>query len=361
MTDTTLVPSRPGQLASLDVLAAVPEEEVWLASQKSARTRRAYKLDVGHFMRTLGITSLEQLRQVDHRALIAWERIMREQEGAAPSTVRRRMAALSSLFKHLVREGVASRNPVVNVQRPAINREEGSTAAFSKAQARRLLDAPSIDTIERLRDRAILAIGLQVGFRRAEIAALKVGDLHQNRGFDALRVVRKGGRREALAINPQAAQRIRVYLDAAGHYADHEGALFRPLRGNAKTHDPAGRLDPSGVDRILRKYAARIGLERGYSAHSMRATFITTALENGAQLEDVQKAAGHRDPSTTKLYDRRGYNPEKAARVCGETCHLELMTAAVRVIMAAKLWSSFSLRMAMRLNSFSLQNRFSMR
>ena len=45
----------------------------------------------------------------------------------------------------------------------------------------------------------------------------------------------------------------------------------------------------------------------------MRATFITTALENGAQLEDVQKAAGHRDPSTTKLYDRRGYNLEKAA------------------------------------------------
>jgi integrase/recombinase XerD len=63
---------------------------------------------------------------------------------------------------------------------------------------------------------------------------------------------------------------------------------------------------------VVRKYAARIGLGRGYSAHSMRA-FITTALENGAQLEDVQKAAGHRDPSTTKLYDRRGYNPEKAA------------------------------------------------
>ena len=49
------------------------------------------------------------------------------------------------------------------------------------------------------------------------------------------------------------------------------------------------------------------------SANSMRATFITTALENGAQLEDVQKAAGHRDPGTTKLYDRRGYNSEKAA------------------------------------------------
>jgi len=54
-----------------------------------------------------------------------------------------------------------------------------------------------------------------------------------------------------------------------------------------------------------------LGLDRGHSAHSMGAT-ITPLLENGAQLEDVQKPAGHRDPSTTKLYDRLGYNPEKA-------------------------------------------------
>ena len=305
--------ARAGPLASLAALAAIPEEEVWLASQKSARTRRAYRQDVAHFMRTLGIASPEQLRQVDHRAVIAWERIMREQEGAAPSTVRRRLAALSSLFKHLVRHGAASRNPVVDVTRPAINREEGSTAAFSKAQARKLLDAPPASTMAGLRDRAILSVGLQVGLRRAEIAALSVGDLHQNRGFDALRVIRKGGRREALAINPQAAARIRAYLDIAGHGTDHDGPLFRPLRGNAKPLEAGGRMDPDAIDRLVRKYAAGIGLARGYSAHSMRATFITTALENGAQLEDVQKAAGHRDPSTTKLYDRRGYNPEKAA------------------------------------------------
>ena len=123
-------PPQPGQLASLADLAAIPEEEVWLASQKSARTRRAYKLDVAHFMRTLGITTLGQLRQVDHRAVIAWERIMREEERAAASTVRRWLAALPSLFKHLVRHGAASRNPVVDVARPSINREEGSTAAF---------------------------------------------------------------------------------------------------------------------------------------------------------------------------------------------------------------------------------------
>lgn len=213
-------------------------------------------------MRTLGFASPEQLRQVDHRAVIAWERIMREQDGAAPSTVRRRLAALSSLFKHLVRHGAAHRNPVADVTRPNINREEGSTLAFSKAQARKLLDAPPADTLAGLRNRAILSVGLQVGLRRAEIAALTVDDLHQNRGYDALRVVRKGGRREALAIHPQAAQRIRAYLDMAGHGGEHDGPLFRPMRGNAKAHDPAGRLDPDTIDRMVRKYAAGIGLPR---------------------------------------------------------------------------------------------------
>jgi site-specific recombinase XerD len=307
------VASERHRLATLDQLASIPEEEIWLAKQKSPQTRRAYRLDVRHFMRALGITSTDELRQVDHRAVIAWERMQREQEGAKSSTVRRRLAALSSLFKHLVRHGVVARNPVVDVERPTINRDEGSTAAFSKSEARKLLDAPSADTLTGLRDRAILSVGLQVGFRRAEIAALNAGDLHQNRGFDALRVIRKGGRREALAINPQTAQRIRAYLDIAGHGDQLDAPLFRPLRGNAKPLDPAGRMDPDAIDRMVRKYVVQIGLARGYSAHSMRATFITTALENGAKLEDVQKAAGHRDPSTTKLYDRRGYNPEKAA------------------------------------------------
>jgi integrase/recombinase XerD len=104
-----------------------------------------------------------------------------------------------------------------------------------------------------------------------------------------------------------------AYLDLGGHGSDIDGPLFRPLRHNGKRQNERRRMDPDAIDRVVRKYAAAIGMTRGHSAHSMRATFITTALENGAQLEDVQKAAGHRDPGTTKLYDRRGYNPEKAA------------------------------------------------
>src|ERR1035438_4044571 len=64
-----------GQICTIEALAEIPEEEIWLAKQKSKRTRRAYKQDVAHFMRTLRIRSYEELRQVDHRAVIAWERM----------------------------------------------------------------------------------------------------------------------------------------------------------------------------------------------------------------------------------------------------------------------------------------------
>jgi site-specific recombinase XerD len=72
-------------------------------------------------------------------------------------------------------------------------------------------------------------------------------------------------------------------------------------------------LDADMIDRIVRTYSRTIGLKDGFSAHSMRVTFITRALDNGASLEEVQRAAGHADASTTKLYDRRGYNPERSA------------------------------------------------
>jgi site-specific recombinase XerD len=100
---TPLNPTQSAPPSIMARLADIPEEEIWLAKQKSARTRRAYRLDVQHFMATLGITSSDEMRQIDHRAVIAWERAMREAEHAAPSTIRRRLSALASLFKHLVR------------------------------------------------------------------------------------------------------------------------------------------------------------------------------------------------------------------------------------------------------------------
>lgn len=302
----------PGK-SLLDSLAAVPEEAVWLAKLKSRRTRVAYRRDVQDFMKFVGICTPEELRRVDHRAVIAWEAHMREGQQLAASTIRRRLAALSSLFAHLVRHSVVTANPVRDVERPRISRRQGKTLAFSRRQARRLLDTPSPNTVHGLRDRAILAIGLQVGLRRAEITSLKVRDLHQNRGFDSLWVNRKGGKRESVAVHPQVAQRIRDYLITAGHVDDFSGSMFRPVRGNGVSKCPRRPLHPDAVNRMLKKYSRQLHHQSGFSAHSMRATFITTALDNGANLEDVQRDVGHADPATTKLYDRRGHNPEKSA------------------------------------------------
>jgi integrase/recombinase XerD len=245
--------------AVVDALAVVPEEDVWLASCKSRHTREAYARDVRHFLRTLAITSRAQLRAIDHRAVIAWERHMREVEGAQPTTIRRRLAALSSLFGHLVRYRVVGYNPVREVKRPVINRGEGLTPAFTPQQARALLEAPDPTTLKGLRDRAILSLGLQVGLRRSEIVRLKVRDLLTNRGADALRLTRKGGKRDLLAIHPDTAQRLRAYLDASGHGADRDGPLVRPLHPNGTAPSVRRHLEAQRIDRILHTYVRQLG------------------------------------------------------------------------------------------------------
>lgn len=141
----------------------------------------------------------------------------------------------------------------------------------------------------------------------------KVRDFHQNAGYDSLHLIRKGGEDHSLAIHPQTVERIRAYLAATGHALDYGGALFRPVRQSWKVESLRRFLDPDLIDRMVRKYARAIRMQRGLSAHSMQATFITRALDNGASLEEVPQAAGHADATRTKLYDRRGYNPEKSA------------------------------------------------
>jgi len=302
---------------SVQLLQFVPEEDVWLAGQLSPHTRRAYKQDVAHFVATMKIKAADELRLINRAAVVAWQNEM-EREHAKARTIRRRLSALSSLFAHLVEHGAARENPVRDIKRPRVNRRQGTTRAFSPKEARLILDSPDPKTLRGLRDRAILSVGFQAGPRRSEIASLLVKDFHTNGGYKSLHFIRKGGEDLSMALNVQTAQRIEEYLKAAGHGDDLGGPLFRPVTPAKPSQKQRKRklrrhLQPEAVDRILRKYAALAGLETGYTAHSMRATFITTALDKGASLEDVQRDVGHADPSTTKLYDRRGYNPEKSA------------------------------------------------
>ncbi len=115
------------------------------------------------------------------------------------------------------------------------------------------------------------------------------------------------------AVDANAAARIKAYLDEAGHGHDKNGPLFRPVRANPYADREDRHLVPKQIDRIFKRWARKIGLKEGFSSHSMRTTFITTALNNGASMEDVQDAVGHAHSSTTQLYDRRGYNAERSA------------------------------------------------
>ena len=144
-----LAPTREGR--ALDLLRTIPEERVWLESQQSPQTRRAYRSDVVHFMETMGVTETAEFRKVDRMAVIAWKRKM-DQDGAKPRTARRRLSSLSSLFSHLVNRHVVDTNPLREIRRPRVNRKQGTTPAFSPPQARKLLDAPAVDTLQGLRD-----------------------------------------------------------------------------------------------------------------------------------------------------------------------------------------------------------------
>ncbi len=180
-------------------------------------------------------------------------------------------------------------------------------------QARKLLDAPPETTLQGLRDRAILAVGLQVGPRREEIAKLRVKDFHDEKGFPRLKLRRKGGAHGSVAIHQQVEQRIRAYLEHAGHGSDPDGPLFRAVRKNQVTDQADRQLTPRQIDRVFKRRCRKIHLPAGYCSHSMRATCATRPLQNGASLEQVQELLGHAKPSTTQLYDRRGYNPERSA------------------------------------------------
>jgi site-specific recombinase XerD len=298
-------------LALVELQREVPEEELWLQGRPSEQARRAHKVDIRHIVVAPGIDSREGLRLVDRAAVIHWQRGL-ESQRARPRTIRRRLSALASRLSHLVSRRLADANPCQEVKRPRVNQARGETRSFSQKQARALLDAPDPTTLRELRDRALLSIGLQIGARCSETACLAVKDCHQNQGYRSLHFVRKGGEDLSVSVNPQTAQRIHEYLAAAGHQGNLDGPLLRPLQANGRANDGRRHLSPDMVDRVLKKYSQRTGLPSGLSAHSMRATFTTTALQNGASMEDVKRDVGNAYSTTAKQYARQGHQPEKS-------------------------------------------------
>ena len=265
----------------------------------------------------IGIDRPEEFRLVTRSHVIAWRKALEVRE-LAPSTIRRKLSALSSLFDYLCERNAITHNPVKGVKRPMANNNEGSTPALGNDQARALLDAPPEDTLKGKRDRAILATLLYHGIREAELVSLRVRDIQHREGVPHLRIEGKGGKIRFLPPAIATLRLIREYLELAGHAGDLNGPLFRPVRNNAANRGwQPGQLDkpvhPTMVYKIVRHYAEDIGIADdvpGLCVHSMRATAATNALENGADIAKAQEWLGHANVSTTRLYDRRQSRPE---------------------------------------------------
>lgn len=294
--------------AQFHILAEVPAAVEWFANIDNTRTRRAYQGDLEDFCDFVGLAAADEFRAVTRAHVLAW-RTQLEQRGLAGATIRRKLAALASLFDHLLEcNAVAGGNPVHGVKRPRIETNEGKTPALGDHQAKALLDAPPADSIKGLRDRAILAVLLYHGLRREECAQLQLTDLQERRGIKHLRVLGKGGKLRFLPLHPVAAERIHAYLEKSGHHlVDSQAPLFIPLRGR-----PTGAgITANGIYILVGVYAKRAGIEvAGLGVHGLRATAATNALEHEADIAKVQAWLGHANISTTRIYDRRQQRPE---------------------------------------------------
>ena len=258
-------------------------------------------------MRFTGINRPEEFRTVTRAHFIAWRDDL-TRRGLGGSTIRHRLASLASLFEYLCEKNAVTHNPVKGVERPRTESGEGKTPALGDHQARKLLDAPTDDTIKSKRDRAILSTLLFHALRREELCKLKIKDFqHARKGVPHLKVSGKGGKTRYVPLHPGTHALIHDYLDAAGHGTDENGALFRAIRNNR-----TGRLERAitgdGIYRLVRGYSALLGFEIG--AHSLRATAATNALDHQADIAKVQEWLGHANISTTRIYDHRRTRPE---------------------------------------------------
>ena len=292
-------------------LADVPPEAEWFANLDSLQTRRAYQGDLRAFMAFTGILKPEEFRTVTRAHILAW-RTELEKQNLAGASIRRKLAALASLYNYLCESNAVTHNPVRGVKRPKAETREGRTPALGDEQARALLGAPPLETLKGKRDRAILSVLLYHGLRREELTKLLVKDFNQERrGVPHLRVQGKGGKLRYLPAHPHSLRLVAEYLAASGHDQEADSPLFRRVRA-PRAGSAATALTPCAVySEVVVPYMVQVGISgENMGPHALRATAATSALEHNADIAKVQEWLGHASISTTRVYDRRGSRPE---------------------------------------------------
>ena len=295
--------------------ALLAAEEFFRARINNPHTRRAYSRSINRFLTWCSERGLE-LHQISPG--MAGE-YMETMEGSAP-TRNQALAGLRHFFDTLVTRHVVGLNPFSSVRGIRHKVQEGRTPEIQIEQARALLRSIDVSDPVGLRDRAVLGVLAYTGARIGAVAGLRMGDLQDLGGGDwALRFTEKGGRQREIPVRHDLKGWLQEYIDAAG-IADATKAdpLFRAsslasLASSISTkleEEKRNRFNDSALTahsmrQMLKRRLKSAGLSDLFSPHSFRVAVVTDLLSQNIPLEDVQYLAGHADPRTTQLYDRR--------------------------------------------------------
>ncbi|HEY3309446.1 MAG TPA: tyrosine recombinase XerC [Desulfuromonadaceae bacterium] len=228
---------------------------------------------------------------VDHLLLRRYLALLGK--GAKKSSIGRKLAAMRSFFRFLVRRGSIAKNPAELIATP--KKENRLPFHLNIDQVTTLVEAPADEERHALRDRAILELLYSSGLRVSELTGLNIRDLDLSIGM--VRVMGKGGKERIVPVGTRAVTAISGYLEQRGELA-HNAPIFLNTRGE--------RINRRSVARIVDAHVLRIAAFKSISPHVLRHTFATHMLEGGADLRAIQELLGHASLSTTQKYTHVG-------------------------------------------------------
>jgi site-specific recombinase XerD len=240
--------------------------------------------------------------------------------GMRATTVERRLSVLRGAYQQFATKGLVeweTAQDIAAIKAPPV--QKNSTPSLTQKQAVALLEAVPTDTLQGVRDFAILSVFFITGCRVSAVVAACVGHLETDGVEHYLNVTEKRNKKRR-KILLDAARAVLTYVERAGIKDDVGGPLFRPMSpdgcGFLRRH-----LDRKTPWRLVKKYCEAAGIDskrlgqRGVGVHSLRKTAINDAIRNGAQMHEVREFAGHSDIRTTELYFvRKEEDGEVAAR-----------------------------------------------
>jgi len=245
------------------------------------------------FFQFLRLKQIDSLEKVDKQVLRDYLAYLAEQ-GIAKASIARKLSAIRSFYRYLVREGILAKNPLEQAASPKLDRRLPSFLTVEEMV--RLLTAPDLATPQGQRDRALIELFYAAGLRVSELVNLNLEQV--NIDTREIRVWGKGSKERMVLMGEPAARALTNYIGQGrprlqGEKGDR-GALFLNNRGR--------RLTERMVQKILSKYARLAGINKRVYPHLLRHTFATHLLDGGADLRVVQELLGHANLATTQIY-----------------------------------------------------------